>query len=73
MHSAANQWTLTWHTRTKLVGELGYQVVIDAILQRAQDDHGTGVVYRKALHRLIRQDVLVGRYEIGGSRVNRRG
>lgn len=55
---------LTWNTGAKLVGELGYQVVIDAILQRAQNDHRTSVIYRKALHRLIRQDILVGRCKI---------
>lgn len=56
----------TWNTGAKLIGELGYQVVIDAILKWAQNDHRTSVVYRKALHRLIRQDVLVGRYKIQG-------
>lgn len=62
--SLSTQILLTRNTGSKLVGELGYQVVIDAILQRAQDDHRTGVIYRKALHRLIRQHILIGRWKV---------
>lgn len=38
-------WLLTWDARTKLIGELGQQVVIYPVFDRTQDDDGAGIMH----------------------------
>lgn len=43
------QW-LTWNTRTKLLWELWYEVIIDSVLHRSEDDDGPGIINWKEEH-----------------------
>jgi len=40
---------------SELVGEFGDEVVVDAVLQRAQDDDGSRVRHLNLLHRFVRK------------------
>lgn len=44
---------LTRHAAPEFLRELGYEVVVDSVLERAQDDHGPRVGYGQLLHRLV--------------------
>lgn len=49
---------LTWNTAAEFVRELGDEIIVDAVLERSEDDHGTRVLYRQLLHGLVREHVL---------------
>lgn len=47
---------LTRDTAAKLLGEFGNEVVIDAVLERSQNDDGPRVRHLNLLHRFVRKD-----------------
>lgn len=49
---------LTWDAAAEFIGELGDEIIVDAILERSENDHGTRVLYRQLLHGLVRKNVL---------------
>lgn len=49
---------LTWNTAAECIGELGDEIIVDAVLERSENDHGTRVLYRQLLHGLVREHVL---------------
>lgn len=55
-HQSVEQ--LTWNTAAEFIGELGDEIVVDAILEWPENDHGTRVLYRQLLHGLVREHVL---------------
>jgi len=49
---------LTWNTAAEFIRKLGDEIVVDAILEWSENDHGTRVLYRQLLHGLVRKHVL---------------
>lgn len=49
--------SLTWHTAAKFVRELRDEVVVDAILERTEDNDGSCVLYGELLDSLVRQHI----------------
>jgi hypothetical protein len=45
------------HAGAKSVWKLAHEVVVDAVFERAQDDHGAGELQVDLLHRLVSQDL----------------
>jgi len=45
-----------WYARPEPVGVLPHQVVVQAVLERTQDDNGTGELKVDLLYRLVSQD-----------------
>lgn len=50
----AGHTVLTWDTGSKLLRKLGYQVIVDPVLHRAQNDHGTSIIHCKVTVNLFR-------------------
>ena len=48
---------LTWHTAAEFVGEFRDEVVVDAVLERTEDNDGSCVLYGELLDCLVRQHV----------------
>lgn len=49
--------SLTWNAAAEFVGELGDEVVVDAILERTEDNNWPSVLYGELLDCLVRQHV----------------
>lgn len=49
--------SLTWHAAAEFVRELRDEVVVDAILERTEDNDRSGVLYGELLDSLVRQHI----------------